>query len=402
MPDQRMSGSARPAIVVRADTRDVSAHSGTLESQDARRPDFALLRSSLDGRIIDLNDVEASAVGRIVQRIAGTYVALAVVSFRRREEISAYVTGSENEAIILALLFKVTRTYRPIVAVGVYPAKPQKWGFWRRLRVHSHLHRVMPLGSAQADRLINGLGVPSEKVAVLPYGVDTEFWLREKAHPRASNRPYFFAAGLQHRDYSTLIAAADGLDVDLVIAAASLWSKSANELDDVALPPWVTVESMDYVRLRDAYAGALAAVAPVVETDFAPGMTSILEAMSMGLPVVVTRAEGNGDYITDRRRVLRSGPHRATSAAFSATAAPTEAQGQTGFYVSPGDVEGMRSILKWIIEHPADAQEIGARGKQVAGAVHSLEAYVGRIQSAVEQGITADRERRRQGRASWR
>lgn len=394
MSARHMKASVRPAIIVRADTEDAGAHAGTVHSHDARRPDFTLLRERLDGRIIDLNDVSASLTGRVVQAVAGTYAALAVVAFRRRHEVSAYVTGSENEAILLAALCKMTRTHRPIVAVGVYPAKAQKSGFWRRLRVHSHIYRIMPLGSAQADRLINGLGVPAEKVEVLPYGVDTHFWVREKAAPRSSGRPYFFAAGLQHRDYKTLIAAADGLDVDLVIAAASLWSKSSNELENLALPPWVTVEAMSYVQLRDAYAGALAAVAPVVETDFAPGMTSILEAMSMGLPVVVTRAEGNGDYIMDRRRVLRSGPHRATSAALSANLASPELRGQTGFYVPPGSVDELRSVLKWIVDNASEAAQIGARGRLVADSVHSLEAYVGRIQSAVLQGIRTQDQRR--------
>jgi hypothetical protein len=369
-----------PIVTVRADTRDLALHGGSTVGQDVRRSDFSLLQETLAARIVDLNDVEASRIGRLTRRVGGTYAAIAVTAFLQRARTTAYVTGSENEAIILALLMKVTRTRRPIVAVGVYPAKPQKWPFWRLARVHTHMHKLMPLVTTQAERLVNDLGVPSAKIEVL-----------EKATPRESERPYFFAAGLQHRDYLTLIKAADGLDVDVLIAAASLWSKSNNELSGMDLPEWVTVTAMDYHELRNAYAGALAVVAPTVESDFAPGTTSILEGMSMGKPVVATRAAGSGDLIMDRRRLLRRGPHRATSAAFAARLASRSAQGPTGLLVPPGDVDEMRSALRWLLDHPEEARDLGARGRKVAAEVHSLEAYVERITAAVQQGVEVSR-----------
>lgn len=384
--------SPRPLIVARADTRNAELHTGTVDGVGGRRPDFFLLRDWLQGGIVDENDIRASAVCRLVQSVAGTYVALALAAFRQRRSATAYVTGSENEAIILACLLGLVRSRIPLVAVGTYPAKAAKTVAWRWARVHRHMYRVMPLGTAQADRLINGLGVPREKVDVLPYGVDTMYWTPEKARPAVTDRPYVFAAGLQHRDYATLVAATEGLEVDLVIAAASLWAKTPSELDGATLPPWVTVRSMRYAELRDTYAGAAAVVAPVVETDFSPGMTSIVEGMSMGRPVVVTRAEGTGDYIEDRRRVLRRGPIRATSASYSARFAEHSVQGQTGFFVPPGDAGELRSVLRWILENPSEAEAVGARGRAVAQQVYSLEAYCGRIVDVVNQGIS-DRRR---------
>lgn len=383
--------SPRPLIVARTDTRNAALHTGALDGEAGRRTDFFLLRDELQGGIVDENDIRESLICRVVQSVAGTYVALALAAFRQRRSATAYITGSENEAIILAVLLRLVRSRIPLVAVGTYPAKAAKSVAWRWARVHRSMYRVMPLGTAQADRLINGLGVPREKVEVLPYGVDTEYWTPEKARPLVTERPYVFAAGLQHRDYATLISATEGLQVDLVIAAASLWAKTRNELEGAALPPWVTVKSMGYPELRDTYAGATAVVAPVVETDFSPGMTSIVEGMSMGRPVVVTRSEGTGDYIEDRRRVLRRGPIRATSASYSARFAERSAQGQSGFFVPPGDVDELRSVLMWILEHPAEAEAIGTRGRAVARQVYSLEAYVSRIVRVVEQGISETR-----------
>lgn len=387
----KRSAPPRPLIVARTDTRNAALHTGAAHGEPGRRTDFYVLRDRLQGGIVDENDIRESLLCRLVQAVAGTYVALGLAAFRQRRSATAYITGSENEAIILAIMLGLVRSRVPLVAVGTYPAKPAKMVAWRWARVHRSMYRVMPLGTVQADRLINSLGVPSEKVEVLPYGVDTAYWTPDKATPVVNERHYVFAAGLQHRDYPTLVAATEGLGVDLVIAAASLWAKTPNELAGAALPPWVTVRSMKYGELRDAYAGAAAVVAPVVETDFSPGMTSIVEGMSMGRPVVVTRSEGTGDYIEDRRRMLRRGPVRATSASYSARFAERAAQGQTGFFVPPGDVGELRSVLTWILEHPVEAEAVGTRGQAVARQIFGLEAYVGRIVAVVEQAVSERR-----------
>ncbi|MBM7807024.1 glycosyltransferase involved in cell wall biosynthesis [Geodermatophilus bullaregiensis] len=391
---KRPHPTPQPLIVVRADTRDVTLHTGAAEAEERRRPDFFALRDALQGRIIDENDVQASRWGRLVRAVAGTYVALAVVAFGQRRSATAFVTGSENEAIVLAFLLKLARTRIPLVLPAIYPAKPAKWPAWRWARVHRYMSRVLALGTVQADRLVNGLGVPRDKVEVLPYGIDTRYWSPQRATPHAATRPYVFAAGLQHRDYWTLIEATEGLGVDLVVAASSLWSKSRNELADAPLPSWVQVRSLRYGELRDAYAGAAVVACPLVETDFPAGTTSIVEAMAMGRPVVLTRAEGTGDYVVDRRRALRRGPLRSTSAGHATRFAAESHQEQTGFLVAPGDAEALRSILQWVLTHPEDAEAVGARARAVAEEVYSLEAYVGRIVAAVQEAMAEAAGRR--------
>lgn len=376
----------QPVIIVRADTR---THEDGAEGESRPRTDYSMLRDELGARILDLNDVAASRLGRAVRAVAGTYVALAVMAFRQRRTATAYVSNSENEAIVLALFLKVTGHWRPIVAVGQFPAKPQKWIAWRLARVHTHIHRLMPLGSVQAEQLVNHLGVPAEKVELLPYGIDVDYWRLDEAVPRRLARPYVIAAGLQHRDYRTLVRAVEGVDVDLLIAAASPWSKSANEVGGQEQPPGVTVESPTLAELRDAYAGALAVVTPVVETSFPAGTTSILEGMAMGKPVVVARSEGGGDYVTDRRRALRGGPLRATSVGHATRFGSAAAQGQTGFYFPVGDADELRSILRWLVDHPDEAAAVGQQGRVTVSEVYGLDAYVARIAASVRAACAA-------------
>jgi glycosyltransferase involved in cell wall biosynthesis len=374
-------------VIVRADTRDLAFHGGGTGREDERRTDFTLVTERLGGRNVDLNDVRAGLLSRLVQAVAGDYTALAVAAFRQRDSASAYFSSSENEAIVLALLLRLARRRVPVVAVGHYPAKFAKWPVWRWLRLHVHMHRLMPLGTVQAERLVNGLGVPPEKIEVLPLGIDTRYWDPARVTTRPSERPYVYAAGLQHRDYRTLVRAVDGLGVDLVIGAASPWATTSNDLDGDAVPPWVRIESPDLRRLRERYAGAAVVVTPVVETDFPAGTTAILESMAMQRPVVVTRVEGTGDHVVDRRAVLRKGPLRSTSGVYAARFGSPGVQGQTGFYYPPGDADELRSILRYVLDHPTEAAAIGARARRVVEEVHSLEGYVDRVVAAVLDGI---------------
>ena len=68
--------------------------------------------------------------------------------------------------------------------------------------------------------------MPAKKVALLPYFADERFWDPALAMPDASApRPMICSAGLEFRDYTTLIAATRDLDVDVRIGAASHWAR---------------------------------------------------------------------------------------------------------------------------------------------------------------------------------
>jgi glycosyltransferase involved in cell wall biosynthesis len=345
-----------------------------------------MIRDALDARMVDSVSVSESRLARLVQRVAGVYPAMALVAFRQRATTSAYVTMSENEAIVLAALLKLARRRVPLVVVGHHPAKAAKRAAWRLARVHTHIDRILSLSTVQAERLA-GLGVPREKLDVLPFGIDAEYWRPERATPRRHGRPYVFAAGLQDRDHHTVAEAIQGLDVDLVVAAASQWATTGNEFEGRQLLPGVLVEAPELEGFRDGYAGAAAVVTSVVETDYPAGTTTLLEGMALARPAVVARTEGGGDYVTDRRRVLRRGPQRSTSAAFPAVDPSPRVQGQTGFYFAPGDVEGLRSILRWILDHPAEAAAVGARARVAVEELYSIEDYVDRIVGAVRESI---------------
>jgi glycosyltransferase involved in cell wall biosynthesis len=93
-------------------------------------------------------------------------------------------------------------------------------------------------------------------------------------------------------------------------------------------------------------------VIPLYETDFQAGITSILEAMAMGKPVIVTRTAGQTDTIID---------------------------GETGIYVKPGDVAELRGKIQALLASDAARRRLGEAGRQAFLMEFTLDHLVERI-----------------------
>jgi glycosyltransferase involved in cell wall biosynthesis len=184
--------------------------------------------------------------------------------------------------------------------------------------------------------------------------VDTTFFATDQVVARSE--PMICAAGLERRDYQTLIEAVDGLDVRVVIAAASPWSRQADGTQGARLPANVETCSLGFVELRQLYADARFVVMPLEDVEFQAGITTILEAMAMAKAVVCTRTRGQTDVVVD---------------------------GINGLYVPPGDSESLRDAIVKLLDQPELALEMGRAGRDYAERECDVNVYAHRLAQAV-------------------
>ena len=312
------------------------------------RKDYATLAASLDAYIVDRSCVERSPVASLIARAFGVPVAQAWIAFRKRHELRAILTDGEHIGIPLALMLKVAGARTPHVTIGHRLSAGKKRAFFRWLKVHTHIDRIALHAGRQYEIAIDDLGVPAERLEFVPYQVDTDFWYPQSV----PEERLICSAGLEFRDYRVLMQAVEGMDVRVVIGAASHWSRRKTQPAASEQPPNVEVDSFDYHRLRDLYARAMMVVVPLEEVDFQAGITTILEAMAMGKPVVVTATSGQTDVILDRRSVVRgAGPQPPSLLRRIAELEGVRVE-PNGLYVPPGDPDALRRAITYLSDHP--------------------------------------------------
>ena len=379
------------------------------------RRDYQALQAALHADLLCPADVRRTRLGRLLARAFGIRAALAWAAFRQRRSYDVIYTDGENLGLPLALLLKL-RGVRPghprhVMLTHYLSTRPKRILFM--LGAGSHIDTLIVHSSAQRQLATMRLRMAAERVALLPYFADTNFWhplsiaslSSSSANPAnpadqpsfpsprssvtsVSSRippPLVCAVGLEFRDYDTLLRAARGLDAHIQIAAASTWSRHSAFAGAPDLPPNVAVQSYTYLPLRDLYDEARVVVVPLKNVDNQAGITVILEAMAMGKPVIVTATRGQTDVVRDRRNGGRGRVAREWWPGFvdSPEVAGIFAQLPTGFYVSPGHPDELRRAIRYLLDHPDLAEELGRNGRRVVGALFTLDAFATRFAAAI-------------------
>lgn len=374
------------------------------------RKDYFELANALQADILDWTAITAHAGARRLARIAGISIAHAWLAFRQRRRYQIIYSDSERVGIPLALLLKLARARSRHVMLAhlLSPWKKRVWFRWAR--IHSHIAAIICHSSLQRRIMIEQLHIPPEKIALIPYQADERFWrpmspqealaaLNDaapagagEAHTRApfaaSDAPGICSAGLEYRDYPTLIEAVRGLDVQLEIAAASYWSTHRGVDADTALPANVRINAHPYLSLRHLYAASRFVVVPLLDVPNQAGITTILEAMAMGKAVIVSGTRGQIDTVRDRRNNGYGRIDRETLPGFPEAPGVDEALRRlpTGFYVEPGDADELRRAISYLRAHPDIADELGHNGRRVFMALMTLDAFTARVAHIITKG----------------
>ena len=337
------------------------------------RADYLELARALDADLIDHACArETGGLTRLVERLVGPNGALAWACFRRRGRYRLIFTDGEQVGIPLALLLKLLgrgpRNTRHVMIVHILSVG-KKMLFFDRLGIQSHVDRFLVYSTWQGQFIRERWQLPPERVVWTPFQADGQFF-----HPHAvsarnsqfairnSQFPIICSAGLEFRDYPTLMEAVEGLDVQVILAAASPWSKRADTTAQRPVPPNVTVRRFNLHELRELYARSRFVVVPLYEVEFQAGVTTILEAMAMGKAVVVTRTPGQTDVVVE---------------------------GETGLYVPPGDPGAMRETIQYLLNHPDEAARMGSNGRRLLEERMSLDRYVEGLKRVVEETLSS-------------
>ena len=333
-----------------------------------RRPrsDYSEMAKAFDATLLDHPAAtrQLGRVGALLERFVGPNLTLAMACFVNRRRHRVVFTDGEQVGLPFAALCWLTRRRPCHIMIGHRLSARKKVIVHRapsaaatRSIVWSSTRR-----NSGASRSSSSVTRP-QHVVLHPFMVDTAFWRPEQVAATTGPRPLICAVGQELRDYPTLVDAVRGLDADVVIAAASPWSKREDTSAGLDVPPNVTVRPCDHFELRQLYADAALVVVPLQETDFQAGITTILEAMSMNRAIVCTRTTGQTDTILD---------------------------GETGRYVPIGDAAALRAAIEDLLADPAEAARLGGAGQRWVRAHADIEGVRRRPRLAGRSGRPGD------------
>ncbi|HLA44987.1 MAG TPA: glycosyltransferase [Aggregatilineales bacterium] len=188
-----------------------------------------------------------------------------------------------------------------------------------------------------------------EKYAVFPHHADGDYSQYDTAP-----QDYIFSGGRASRDFPSLIEAVRGMDVRLrIITHIPEYLEYEGELPENVEVFW----KMPLDEFLGHAAGALFVVVPLKSTADIHGISTIVQAMSLGKVIISNLDIPSSEYLED---------------------------GKTAILVRSGDVEGYRKAIHFLLDNPDKRQEMEANVREAARN-YTYEVYTQNIVKVCEQ-----------------
>jgi glycosyltransferase involved in cell wall biosynthesis len=330
------------------------------------RADYLELARSFDADLVDYAAARtiAGRTGAVIEKLGGPNLVLAYACWKVRKSYQAIVTDGEQVGLPLAALFKLTPGARPrhLMIVHVI-SEPKKTVFLDWLGVQSAIDRFITYSRWQQRFIEDRWKLGRNRVLWTPFMVDHEFFAPKRVTPNSSARPQVCAVGLERRDYETLLQAVKDIDVHLVIAAASPWSKREEGVATRTIPSNVTVRKFTQYELRQLYADSSFMIMSLENVNFQAGVTAILECLAMGKAVICSRVPGQTDVVVE---------------------------GENGRYVPAGDQSTLATEIRRLLSRPDETVRLGANGRKLVERQMNLDIYVRRLTDFLHEVIKTE------------
>lgn len=161
----------------------------------------------------------------------------------------------------------------------------------------------------------------------------------------ASGLPVIVSIGLEKRDNLTLAKATMNMDVDVRITAFSRDAQPDAHASPNPMPSNMSSRFYPWPDLVDLYRSADIVVVPVVPTNYAAGITSILEAAAVGRPIIATGNPALKDAVADQ---------------------------EIATWIPPEDAATLKETILDLLKHPATLTLMGEKAKAIQAKHHSF------------------------------
>jgi glycosyltransferase involved in cell wall biosynthesis len=271
----------------------------------------------------------------------------------------AFITHTDFEVLGLALAQAIRRKRVPIFLVGfIYTRRKSRLLSWlRRLYFRAVLglcQGIVCHSTLETERYAKLFDLPLERFGVVPFALNVE--RPDTLEVREGG--YALSAGRAERDYGLLSRAWTGMHMDLHIVC------------DTGAPLQAVVHSPRIRLLRECFgadflseiAQANFVVVPLKDPELSAGQMVLLQSMSVGKPVIISRTPTTEEY----------GEHM-----------------KTLYFVEYGSETALRDAILRLAGDSTLRARIGAAARNHYEARHTVSAYTNGVLTAVERMLAA-------------
>jgi glycosyltransferase involved in cell wall biosynthesis len=193
------------------------------------------------------------------------------------------------------------------------------------------------------------LHLPENRVCLFTeQPTDISFFTPGSTSPNKT-RPVIASAGLEKRDYRTLAAATQDLDVDVKICAVSPNAKANSQAFSQVQPNNMSCRYYEWQELVQLYRDADIVVIPLFNNNYQAGLSVMFEAIACCRPVIITQSPGIIQEFIEAGIV-------------------------TG--VKEGDAEDLRSAIVNLLENPDKAGLQAQKGYELVVQKYNHQKYI--------------------------
>lgn len=276
--------------------------------------------------------------------VAALYVLFQILKNYRKID-AVYATHYKYLEIVIFL--RALKLFgKPIVIWHHQPiiTPNKKWREWLGRLFYCGIDDMFFFSQKLYDDSLKTKKARTERMHVGHWGADLDFYSRIMREHPVANHKGFISTGRERRDMKTLVGAFNQSDapLDIYLNKSNCGINYENMFRDMEVHDNVKVHFMSgyqQANLSTKVYSSACVVICCLETKYTVGLTTVVEALAFGLPVICSRnPQIPIDFDKDG----------------------------CGISVPYYDVEGWVKAIRYIQEHPDEAQQMGMRARQLA------------------------------------
>ncbi|PSB24812.1 glycosyltransferase [Stenomitos frigidus] len=273
-----------------------------------------------------------------------------------RANYDVVYSACQTNTFLLACLRSLKLFHKPLVALIHHPFSHS---FKKALFLQGH-DRLLCLSEKVMEPFAQKPDI-YKKMDFIGWGADLPFYdAGSQDVATIASSPTIVSAGKTERDHDTLVKACLNIECALkVYCSANTIPRIINLPDRIQIHASHSAHNaVSYQELLTAYRKAFAIAIPLTKTHNLAGLTSLIDAIAVGKPVVMTRNQ-HIELDIEKERI--------------------------GLWVEPEDVQGWQQAIAYLLANPEEAAAMGDRGRRLCEKKYNLDVFTDTLAKTLNQ-----------------